>query len=134
MRGFAAVALVNPKTRENVGSAIRAAGCYDAAMVVISGGRPERYMGRIKTDTHKSYRHIPTLRVNSVFDSVPYDCVPIAVELTDDARPRRRCQCECHAAAYICMDCCEGGVLPEDDDHYHKGYAPHCDSCTCEQM
>lgn len=28
-RGFAAVGLVNPKTRENVGSVLRAAGCYD---------------------------------------------------------------------------------------------------------
>jgi tRNA(Leu) C34 or U34 (ribose-2'-O)-methylase TrmL len=60
MRGFAAIALVNPKSRENVGSALRAAGCYDASLVVIAGKRPEYYMGRIPTDTQKAYRHIPT--------------------------------------------------------------------------
>jgi tRNA(Leu) C34 or U34 (ribose-2'-O)-methylase TrmL len=85
-RGYAAVALLNPKSRENVGSVLRAAGCYEAALVVISGNRPEQYMGRINTDTHKSYRHIPTQRVASVFDALPYDCVPVAVELLPQAK------------------------------------------------
>jgi tRNA(Leu) C34 or U34 (ribose-2'-O)-methylase TrmL len=86
MRGYAAIGLVNPKTSANVGSAMRAAGCYGAALVVVSGNRPERYMGRIATDTQKSYRHIPTLRVPDVFDAIPYDCVPVAVDLVPDAR------------------------------------------------
>jgi tRNA(Leu) C34 or U34 (ribose-2'-O)-methylase TrmL len=84
-RGFAAVALVNPKSPLNVGHILRAAGCYQASMVVIGGMRPERYMGRICTDTQKAYRHIPTLRVADIFDALPYDCVPIAVELLPDA-------------------------------------------------
>jgi tRNA(Leu) C34 or U34 (ribose-2'-O)-methylase TrmL len=85
-RGYAAVALFNPKSRENVGSALRAAGCYDVSLVVISGNRPEHYMGRINTDTQKAYRHIPTQRVASVFDALPYDCVPVAVELLPHAK------------------------------------------------
>lgn len=85
-RGFAAVGLVNPKTRENVGSALRAAGCYDVSLVVVSGMRPDHYMGRICTDTQKAYRHIPTLRVPDVFDAVPFDCVPIAVDLLPNAK------------------------------------------------
>ena len=53
-RGFAAVGLVNPKTRENVGSVLRAAGCYDVSLVVVAGNRPDYFMGRICTDTQKA--------------------------------------------------------------------------------
>lgn len=81
LRGFAAVALFNPKDRNNVGSVLRAAGCYDVSMVVISGSRPDKYMGRIATDTQKAYRHIPTLRVADVFEACPFDAIPVAVEL-----------------------------------------------------
>lgn len=85
MRGFAAIGLVNPKNPENVGSVLRAAGCYEASLVVVAGTRPEFYMGRIKTDTHKAYRHIPTLRVADILDACPYDCIPIAVDLLPHA-------------------------------------------------
>lgn len=85
-RGYAAVALIQPKCKENVGGVLRAAGCYGAALVVISGSRPDRYMGRICTDTQKAFRHIPTLRVADPFDAVPYDCVPVAVELLPGAK------------------------------------------------
>lgn len=84
-RGFAAVALVNPKSPLNVGSVLRAAGCYDASLVVVAGNRPERFMGRIATDTQKAWRHIPTLRIPDVFDALPYDCIPIAVDLLPHA-------------------------------------------------
>ena len=86
MRGFAAIGLVNPKNGANVGSVLRAAGCYDAAMVAISGHRPERFMGRLPTDTQKSFRHMPVLRIEDVFDAVPYDCIPIAVDLVPNAK------------------------------------------------
>lgn len=86
MRGFAAIGLVNPKYRENVGSVLRAAGCYGAALVAIAGNRPDMYMGRICTDTQKTFRHIPTLRVADVFDAIPYDCIPIAVDLLPHAK------------------------------------------------
>lgn len=85
-RGYAAIALVNPKSRENVGSVLRAAGCYGASLVVVAGARPDKYMGRICTDTQKAYRHIPTLRVMDVFEACPYDCVPVAVELLPHAK------------------------------------------------
>jgi tRNA(Leu) C34 or U34 (ribose-2'-O)-methylase TrmL len=85
-RGYAAVGLVNPKTRENVGSVLRAAGCYDVSLVVVAGMRPDHYMGRICTDTQKAYRHIPTLRVPDVFDAMPFDCIPVAVELLPNAK------------------------------------------------
>lgn len=40
MSGFAAIGLDNPKTPSNIGSAMRAAGCYGASLVVLGGPRP----------------------------------------------------------------------------------------------
>ena len=86
MRGYSAVALDNPKTPANIGSALRACGCYGAAMLVLGGPRPDR-LSKCPTDTHKAYRHLPTLMVPDVFDAIPYDCVPVAVDLVDNAQP-----------------------------------------------
>jgi len=77
-RGYAAVGLVNPKNACNVGSVLRAAYCYDVRLVLLTGGRAAV---RSCADTPKAYRHIPTLRVNDLHEAVPYDCVPVAVEL-----------------------------------------------------
>ena len=37
------------------------------------------------TDTQKAYKHTPLLRAETLFDVVPHDCVPVAVDLVDDA-------------------------------------------------
>lgn len=84
-RGFACIGLVNPKTPANIGGAFRAAGCYGASLVVVAGARPHR-LGSLVTDTMKAYRHIPTQLVGDVFDAIPFDCVPVAVDLLDGAR------------------------------------------------
>ena len=81
MRGYALVGLDNPKNNINVGSAMRAVGVYDAAGLIASGQRFKRAV----TDTMKHYRHIPFMRVRDVFDINPYDCVPVAVDLVEDA-------------------------------------------------
>jgi len=81
-RGFAAIGLQDPKFAVNVGSAIRAAGCYEASMVAIAGN--DRYK-RAPTDTMKTYRHIPIFQVDDLHDVIPFDCVPVAVELVDEA-------------------------------------------------
>jgi len=83
MRGYACIGLDNPKSSVNVGSALRAAGCYGAAMVAMTGNRS----GRTPTDTMKQYRHRPLLRVENLKDVIPYDCVPVAVDLIDGAIP-----------------------------------------------
>lgn len=85
MRGYAAIGLDNPKNGVNVGSALRAAGVYGATFVAASGGRLRNCPGR--TDTMKHHRHLPLLRPTDVFDLLPYDCVPVAVELIDGATP-----------------------------------------------
>lgn len=97
MRGYAAVALVNPKTPWNIGGVLRAAGCYGGKLVVLAGARPMR-LGHLATDTHKSIRMIPTLTVADPFDAIPFGCVPVAVELIEGAKclttfphPERAC-------------------------------------------
>ena len=83
MRGFSCIALDNPKFDANVGGALRAAGCYGAAMVVVGGGRFTHEV----TDTMKAYRHIPTVKARDVMAVVPHDCVPVAVDLIPGATP-----------------------------------------------
>lgn len=84
MRGFATIALDNPKTPDNIGGALRACGCYGAALVVIGGPRPER-LSKLATDTQKAWRHIPHMLVDDVLNAIPYDAIPIAVDLLDGA-------------------------------------------------
>ena len=81
-RGFAAVGLHCPSKDVNVGGALRAVTCYGASLIVVSGGVFKRH----PSDTTGAYRHTPMLVVDDVFDAVPFDCVPVAIELTDDAR------------------------------------------------
>lgn len=88
-RGYVVVALDNPKTPENVGGVMRAAQCYGAALILIGGQRMQR-IGKYATDTMKAYRHIPTLMVDDVMAHIPYDCVPVAVDLVEQARDLRR--------------------------------------------
>lgn len=82
-RGYSAIGLHRPKTAENIGSALRAAGCYGAAMVAVSGKRYTRHA----TDTLKRWRHAPLIEVNNLRDIVPYQCVPVAVDLIPGATP-----------------------------------------------
>lgn len=86
IRGFAAIALHNCKDRHNLGGVLRAAGCYGADLVVIGGKRRLETIGRLSTDVQKSWRHIPTLQPEDVFDAMPLGAIPIAVDLIEGAR------------------------------------------------
>lgn len=83
MRGFCGIGLDNPKTNINVGAVLRAAGVYEAAFVAASGSR----FTSANTDTMKAYRSLPLFRPKDLFDLLPYDCVPIAVDLVEGATP-----------------------------------------------
>ena len=85
MRGYAVIALDNPKSPANLGGAMRAAQCYGASLILIGGKRMARIKS-IATDTMKAYRHIPVMWVDDVMDHIPYDCVPVAVDLLDGAK------------------------------------------------
>ena len=82
MRGFAAIGLDRPKCKENLGGALRAAGCYGAKLVMVNGQR----MGRYATDTMAAYKHIPCLEVDDLLGNIPYGATPVVIELTDNSR------------------------------------------------
>jgi len=83
MRGFAAVGLDHPKNKLNVGSALRACSVYRAAFLAVSGSR---WGARYSTDTMKAWRHMPFFQVDDLHGIIPYDCVPVAVDLIPNAR------------------------------------------------
>lgn len=80
-RGYCGIGLDNPKSEVNVGSALRAAGIYGAAFVATTGSR----YGPGLTDTMKVYRHLPLIRIEDLHDIIPFDCVPVAVDLIEGA-------------------------------------------------
>jgi tRNA(Leu) C34 or U34 (ribose-2'-O)-methylase TrmL len=82
MRGYSAIGLVNPKTPANVGSVLRASQIYGSKLVAIEG---RRIAVRASTDTMKAWRHLPVLHCEDLKPVVPFDCVPVAVDLVDDA-------------------------------------------------
>jgi tRNA(Leu) C34 or U34 (ribose-2'-O)-methylase TrmL len=81
-RGFAAIGLTRPKCSHNVGGVMRAAQVYGASLVVLENDRSNVTDGQ---DTMKAYRSIPVLRLTDLFEGCPYDCVPVAVDLVDNA-------------------------------------------------
>ena len=83
MRGYCGIGLDNPKTDINVGSALGAAGSYGASFVAATGGR----FKTAQTDTMKHYRHLPFMRPGNLREVLPFDCVPVAVDILDGATP-----------------------------------------------
>ena len=83
MRGYAAIGLDNPKTPANVGSAIRAAQVYGAAMIALRGPRFKRW----PTDTMAGWKHFPLLECDNLYDVIPFSCIPVAIELLEVAEP-----------------------------------------------
>jgi len=81
MRGYSCIGLHNPKFACNVGSVLRLAKNFDCAFVAHSGKRYRKH----GTDTMKTWRHIPLFQVEDLRNIIPYDCVPIAVELLPEA-------------------------------------------------
>jgi tRNA(Leu) C34 or U34 (ribose-2'-O)-methylase TrmL len=81
-RGFSVVGLHNPKNKNNVGGAMRAASCYGADMVAIAG---ERY-SRQGTDTTGTYKHIPVIITDELKKVIPLGCTPVAIEFIPSGR------------------------------------------------
>ena len=97
-RGYAIVAMDSPANPVNVGHTLRAAMCFDTRLVVLANAAPSIDLKRLSTDPGRTWRHTPVLSVNDIFASLPYDCTPIAIELTEDAEdlvdfqhPERAC-------------------------------------------
>jgi tRNA(Leu) C34 or U34 (ribose-2'-O)-methylase TrmL len=95
-RGYAAIGLDRPKDAANIGGVLRAVGCYDAALLVIGGGRFQRS----PADTMKQHRHTPVVEVADVRLAAPHDAVPVAVEIVEGARPLHQ-YVHPHSAFYV---------------------------------
>lgn len=81
MRGYTAIGLHHPKSSLNVGSVLRAAHCYSSAFVAYTG---QRYR-KAATDTTKAFRQLPLIKADDLFSVIPYECIPVAVDLLDNA-------------------------------------------------
>lgn len=83
-RGFACVGLQQPKNESNVGGVMRASYLFGVSLVVLSGKR-YKYQA---SDTYKTQRHLPIIHnAANLFDHIPVDCIPVAIELVDGATP-----------------------------------------------
>ncbi|MBW2941016.1 RNA methyltransferase [Zhongshania aquimaris] len=83
---YTCIGLFNPKSPENIGSVMRAAGCYGVSSVFYTGTRYD-YAKPFYTDTQKVHEKIPLIGVKDLKDIIPLGCVPVAVELLDGAKP-----------------------------------------------
>ncbi len=78
------IGLTNPKTPSNVGSVMRAAGCFGVAAVFYTGKRYER-AAQFNTDTKSVNRNIPLNNVASLLASIPAGTKLVCVELAEGA-------------------------------------------------
>lgn len=80
MQGYSSIGLYYPKTPENIGGVMRAAYCYESKLVVIQSNK----FKKSATDTFKTYKYIPVIR-GKLKELIPYDCVPVGVEIAEGA-------------------------------------------------
>jgi tRNA(Leu) C34 or U34 (ribose-2'-O)-methylase TrmL len=85
-KSYACIGLYNPKSPENVGSVMRAAGCYGANSVFYTGERYDKAKP-FYTDTYKAYESLPLIGVDDLQSVVPFGCVPVAVDIIEGAKP-----------------------------------------------
>jgi len=82
------IGLTNPKSPDNVGAVMRAAGCYNALSVSYTGNRYNRAKersGALHTDTKNVASRIPLTHIESFEQALPAGAVPVAIELVEGA-------------------------------------------------
>lgn len=86
-RGYFGIGVFHPKHEVNIGTMWRSAAALGATFTFQIGSRYNRQA----SDTVRAWRHLPHFvypDIDSWYQhAIPYDCVPVAVELTDTARP-----------------------------------------------
>lgn len=80
------IGLVNPKSADNVGSIIRAAGCFGVSSIFYSGQR-YGYARQHRTDTNNAADKIPVIGCADLRDMVPRGATVVGVELVEGATP-----------------------------------------------
>jgi tRNA G18 (ribose-2'-O)-methylase SpoU len=84
MSGFFGIGIENTKTGTNVGTLWRSAQIMGASFIFTIGNRYKLQ----SSDTLKTPRHIPLYNhktFDGFYESIPYDCILVGVELTDSA-------------------------------------------------
>lgn len=89
-KNHVSIGLINPKDAQNVGSVLRAIGCYQANDVYFTGNRYE-YALKHNTDTHKVSLSSHISKVDSMLEArdlhMPEDTKIVCVELVEGAIP-----------------------------------------------
>ena len=88
---FVCIGLTNPKSTSNVGSVMRAAGCYEVDQVLYTGRRYDR-AAKLTTDTKKVRIDIPlnnveALGVNCLTQAIDAGTKIVCVDLVKGATP-----------------------------------------------
>ena len=80
------IGLINPKDVTNVGSVLRAIGCFQADALFYTGTRYDRAM-RYCTDTQRAAANVPVQNVEDILTVVPEGSTLVCVELVIGATP-----------------------------------------------
>ncbi|MFT6993150.1 MAG: tRNA(Leu) C34 or U34 (ribose-2'-O)-methylase TrmL [Paraglaciecola sp.] len=80
------LAIINPKSPQNMGSILRAAGCYQAQSVRYTGERYARAKA-FQTDTKNVHLDINVTHVSEIICATDTNLVKVAVELVEGATP-----------------------------------------------
>jgi tRNA(Leu) C34 or U34 (ribose-2'-O)-methylase TrmL len=78
------IGLCNPKSVSNVGSVLRAAGCYGAKAIYFTGQRFQ-HAAKYSTDTKNQHQQIVLQASESLIDSVDANTHIVCVELVEGA-------------------------------------------------
>lgn len=81
-----AIALSNPKSPANLGSILRAAGCFGVETIFYTGTRIE-YAQKFHTDTHNALDSVSLNRLDDLKALKPYRLPIVCIELTENAIP-----------------------------------------------
>ena|SRR3990167_10812929 len=79
-----AIGVMNPKYEVNVGGILRSMGCFEADLLVIEGKTNKKLL-KLNSDTQKAWRIIPMIFCDDLQSAIPYDSIPIAVEILPEA-------------------------------------------------
>lgn len=86
LKNTVSIGLTKPKSPTNVGSIMRAAGCYRVNSVFYTGERYNRAV-KFQTDTKLAQTKIPLTGIESLLDAVPTGAKIVCVELVEGATP-----------------------------------------------